>query len=135
MMDFITIPLTTGIIFVTIYGLFELIVRRKERMFIIEKLSDKLDRSYLDGRILPFNLRLGGFSFSALKIGCLLCGIGLGLLTGFILETIVSSHQSEMQIQNMYRFLSAAYGSCCLLFGGLGLIIAFVIETKMNNKK
>ena len=32
MMDFIVVPLTTGIVFAAIYGLFELFVRRKERL-------------------------------------------------------------------------------------------------------
>ena len=40
MMDFIVVPLTTGIVFAAIYGLFELFVRRKERLAIIEKIGD-----------------------------------------------------------------------------------------------
>ena len=39
MMDFIVVPLTTGIVFAAIYGLFELFVRRKERLAIIEKMD------------------------------------------------------------------------------------------------
>lgn len=135
MMDFITVPLTTGIVFATIYGLFELIVRRKERMYIIEKLSDKLDGSYLHGSMLPINLDRTRFSFSALKVGCLLCGIGLGLLVGFFLQLNISFYRNDIDIYRESQFISAAYGSCTLLFGGLGLIISFIIENKMGNKK
>ena len=83
MMDFIMVPLIVGIVCAGIYGLFELFVRKKERLAIIEKIGDKLDPS-ADVKIgLP---RLSAnFSFSSLKAGCLLAGVGLGLLVGFIL--------------------------------------------------
>ena len=40
MMDFITTPLTTAIVFYFIYRLFELFVRRSERMMYISKMRD-----------------------------------------------------------------------------------------------
>ena len=49
MMDFIVVPLTTGIVFAAIYGLFELFVRRKERLAIIEKIGDKLRERFRAG--------------------------------------------------------------------------------------
>ena len=51
MMDFIMVPLTTGIVFAAIYGLFELFVRRKERLAIIEKIGEKLDASAFEGKM------------------------------------------------------------------------------------
>lgn len=45
-MSFIVTPLVTFIVFMSIYSLFELFVRRRERMAIIEKLGDKLDPAY-----------------------------------------------------------------------------------------
>ena len=39
MMDFITAPLVVGFICLGIYALFELFVRRKERLLIIEKIK------------------------------------------------------------------------------------------------
>ena len=49
-MDFITIPLVVGIICAGIYGLFELFVRKKERLAIIEKISNNLDASAFEGK-------------------------------------------------------------------------------------
>ena len=43
MMDFISVPLVVGIVCAGIYGLFELFVRKRERLAIIEKIGDKLD--------------------------------------------------------------------------------------------
>ena len=39
------VPLIVGIVCAGIYGLFELFVRKKERLAIIEKIGDKLDPS------------------------------------------------------------------------------------------
>ncbi|WP_080905522.1 DUF6249 domain-containing protein [Parabacteroides sp. Marseille-P3160] len=132
MMDFIMVPLILGITCAAIYGIFELFVRRKERMAIIEKLGDKIKSADLNGKIeLPSFGRK--FSFGALKAGCLLAGIGLGLLVGFIISTsIISSYQND----GWYRgeLMSTAYGASVLLFGGIGLLIAFVIEIKMGKK-
>ena len=49
MMDFISVPLVVGIVCAGIYGLFELFVRKRERLAIIEKIGDKLDASAFDG--------------------------------------------------------------------------------------
>lgn len=84
-MDFIITPLVTFIVFASIYGLFELFVRRRERMAIIEKLGDKLDPSMIAGKLNVGMLGGRRFSFSALKIASLMIGIGLGFLIGFVI--------------------------------------------------
>lgn len=130
MMDFIMVPLICAITFAAIYGVFELFVRRKERLTIIEKLGDKIQASDLNGKIeLPsFGRKL---SFNSLKAGCLLAGIGLGLLVGFIISTsIISSYADDHWFRG--ELMSTAYGASVLLFGGIGLLIAFVIEVKMG---
>ncbi len=120
MMDFIMVPLTTGIV-LAIYGLFELFVRRKERLAIIEKIGEKLDASAFEGKMrLP---SYGGtrFSFSSLKAGCLLVGIGLGVLVGFFLNIMVVGgglselrhfEEERLMVQPMARpfFCSAVWG-------------------------
>lgn len=131
MMDFVVVPLTTGIVFAAIYGLFELFVRRKERLTMIEKIGEKLDASAFEGK-----LKLPGYtgirlSFSSLKIGCLLMGVGLGMLVGFFLNVMLAASRSAYDFYNEYEVISSAYGASVLLFGGLGLVIAFIIETKM----
>ena len=47
MMDFIMVPLIFGIVTYGIYSLFELFVHKKERLMIIEKLSEKVDWAIL----------------------------------------------------------------------------------------
>lgn len=130
MMDFIMVPLIVGIVCAGIYGLFELFVRKKERLAIIEKIGDKLEPSAFDVKIgLP---RLAtNFSFSSLKIGCLLAGIGLGLLVGFI----ISVSLTDFNLDGRRELISTVYGASVLLFGGIGLIVAFVIELKLSKDK
>lgn len=130
MMDFIMVPLIVGIVCAGIYGLFELFVRKKERLAIIEKIGDKLEPSAFDVKIgLP---RLAtNFSFSSLKTGCLLAGIGLGLLVGFI----ISVSLTDFNLDGRRELISTVYGASVLLFGGIGLIVAFVIELKLSKDK
>ena len=78
MMDFIMVPLIMGIITLGIYKLFELFACRRERMAIIEKLGDKISAADLKGK---FSLPIyNHYSFSTLKGGCLMLGIGLAFL-------------------------------------------------------
>lgn len=132
MMNFIMVPLVVGIVSAGIYGLFELFARRRERLAIIEKMGDKLDVSALNARIgLP---RLTtDFSFSSLKAGCLLSGIGLGLLIGFIVS--ISCANNNLDSWGQQEMISTVYGASVLLFGGIGLIIAFVLEMKLSKEK
>lgn len=131
------VPLVVGIVCAGIYGLFELYVRRKERLAIIEKIGDKLDASAFEGKSgLP--TYKNKFSFSALKAGCLLTGVGLGLLTGFIInaEMAANSPLYAANADRWYRneLAGTAYGASVLLFGGIGLLVAFLIEMRMSRK-
>ncbi len=135
MMDFISIPLVVGICVLGVYKLFELFAGRRERLAIIEKLGEKISAANLTGKFsLP---SYGGmrFSFGALKGGCLMLGVGLGLLIGFLI-----SYQMlpDYGIRNNWKAQEAAgiiYGACTLLFGGIGLVTAFVIEMKLNKEE
>lgn len=129
MMDFISIPLVVGIICYGIYSLFELFVHKKERLMIIEKLSEKVDWAVLDGKLQLPSFAQKQISFSALKIGCLMAGLGLGLLIGFIFHTFIC-----VNFEGDWQMVSMAYGASVLLCGGLGLILAFIIENKLGKK-
>ena len=125
-MDFITIPLVVGIITLGIYKLFELFACRRERITLIEKLGEKMsdyNRSQL--------------SFGTLKGGCLLLGVGLGLLTGFIISYVSFSPYDFDRFDRGYtrEMVGVIYGSCTLLFGGAGLVTSFLIERNSCNKK
>ena len=78
MMDFIMVPAVMTIITLGVYKLFELFVCKKERIMLIEKMDE---RGLLPQMDTP-KLRGSSFSFSALKIGCLLAGMGLGVIAG-----------------------------------------------------
>lgn len=129
MMDFIMVPAVMGIITLGIYKLFELFVRKKERLTIIDKIGDKLTPEILSEKI-DFSTNIPKLYFSALKFGCLFMGLGIGMLVAFAVHYNFADF-----VESSYQIIGAIYGSCVLLFGGLGLIIAFIIELKICNKK
>lgn len=132
-MDFITIPVVISIITYGIYKLFELFVCRRERLSIIEKLNGNQFTPAPGGLPLP-DYSQSRISYGALKGGCLLLGVGLGLLTGFILcATCVPDYFGNNR--NIKEMVAIIYGSCVLIFGGIGLLTAFVIELKLGKKK
>jgi hypothetical protein len=132
MMEFIAAPLIVWICVSAVYGIFELYARKKERLAIIEKIGDKYDPSLYDGKFSVLNLSVK--SFSSLKIGCLLMGLGLGLLVGLFISMMFYSNNFDagMDKWRLDRFFEMAFGSSVLLFGGLGLLVSFLIERKMQ---
>ena len=129
MLDFLMVPLVVGIICAGIYGLFELFVRRKERLAIIEKIGEKLDASSFEGKLRLPSYGVSLRSFGSLKGGCLLAGIGLGLLVGFLLHLVIASAQMNNAVGRFsfafgYRFCAneqrqrtvppVGYGRCWL---------------------
>lgn len=136
MFDFIIPPLVVGIICAGIYGLFELFVRKQERLALIEKLSDKLSATDVKEKLTFPIRRMPHLSFNSLKTGLLLTGIGLGLLVGFsIMVNVIPNYPFNGNWHETEVLGSIVYGASVLLFGGIGLIVAFVIEMKMANKK
>lgn len=133
MTDFIMVPAVMAIITVGIYKLFELYVCKQERLMLIEKMGEKYEPE--PGSLPRYR---GTFSFSALKLGCLLLGMGLGLLVGFFIcmlsvpDYLMNDEQSRWY---MYReTVGLIYGASVLLFGGLGLVGAFIAELKISRK-
>ncbi|MDL2303770.1 hypothetical protein LJC72_00320 [Bacteroides sp. OttesenSCG-928-D19] len=134
MMDFIMAPLIVGICVLGIYKLFELFARRRERLAIIEKLNEGISVDHLS-LSLP-NYSQARLSYGALKTGCLLIGVGVGLLVGFFISMVsIPDFISNFRNWDYREIFSLIYGSCVLLFGGVGLIAAFIIEMKMEKKK
>ena len=136
-MDFIMVPLVIGIITLGIYKLFELFVRKQERLTVIDKIGDKLDPSFLQNAI-PNPIRFfGHISTGALKAGCLLVGVGLGLLVGlFIIRSIYPSVEIMLDRKGYFREIaSIVFGSSVLLFGGISLLVAFFVEMRFTRPK
>ena len=131
MMDFIMVPAVMTIITLGVYKLFELFVCKNERIMLIEKMDE---RGLLPQMDTP-KLRGSSFSFSALKIGCLLAGMGLGLLLGYLICYATIPNYFTADRDWMYReTVSLIYGACVLGVGGIGLIVAFITELKLNKK-
>jgi len=98
--------LMAAVVFSAIYGVIRLLVRRKERLIMIEK-----------GANMP-EIKGEESMFSALKFGIFFIGIGLGVLVANIL-CVTTKLDSQV-----------AYFSMIFLFGGIALIIAHFIEKK-----
>ena len=118
-----------------IYKLFELFARRKERMMLIEKVGDKIDPSFFQSSLPIPVLIAGKGSYGTLKAGCLLVGVGLGLLVGFIILNVTLPAIEMIGTHSYEQVASIVFGSSVLLFGGLSLLVAFVLEMKYQNKK
>lgn len=133
-MSYITGWIIVGIITFGIYKLFELFVGKKERLAIIEKFGDKAD-FFMAGNKLCLPTAVPPASFSALKLGSLLLGMGLGLLVGYIIcATSVPDYFTEHNWRRDNLIL-LIYGASTLLFGGLALIVAFMVELKISRKE
>ncbi|MFR3330842.1 MAG: DUF6249 domain-containing protein [Odoribacter splanchnicus] len=130
-MNDLTAPIIVGIICATIYGLFELFARRRERITLIEKLVEIKSMGQIEGKI-DFSF---GRSFSCwgLRGGCLLIGLGLGIIVAYFLQ-ITTMHGGDIGIEIADR-KQVIYSGCVLFFGGLGLLIAFILEYKYFRKK
>lgn len=139
MMDFITAPLVTGIVFLGIYKLFELFVRRRERMTIIEKMGDKFTPDMMGNPFMSGQPKASSASFTTLRVACLLVGMGLGLLVGFFVSqyAIIGINDAMLTpnnygYKNVWNFTDLVIGASTLLFGGLGLLIAYLIELRQE---
>ena len=126
-------PVTFGIVTLGIYKLFELFVCKKERLTIIEKMGERFTPDMLEHKI-SFS-SIGNISFSALKIGSLLVGMGLGLLIGFFLCINTIPGYTSQHLGRPHGIPELIYGASVLLFGGIGLLIAFVVELKLGRDK
>lgn len=98
--------LITAIIFGFAYATIQLLVRRKERMAMLEKGTDA---SFF---LSPAKKQ----SYLALKIGLLSIGIAVGIICGGLLYHLARIEQE------------VAYFSMIFLFGGVGLVVNHFIE-------
>ncbi len=134
MLDFILVPAVVGIVTLGIYKIFELFARRKERMLMIEKLGQSLESTdFTMKALLPEEQNK---SYLALKAACLLLGLGLGLMIGFVIATnwasaVPMASRMDYQVRETIRII---YGASVLIFGGLGLLVSFFLEQRYGKK-
>lgn len=99
-MEELMVVANVAIVFGVIYKLFELYVRRQERIMLIEKLSSGWRPEEFKGNLLPQFSSSGNW---ALRGGCLMLGLGLGLLVGFIL-TLMFFNRTLFLMNGQARF-------------------------------
>lgn len=125
-----------GIVVWGIYRLFELYARRKERLLIIEKLGERFKAEDVKGAFdFPLFPKARSSSFSSLKFALLMIGIGLGLITSFLLQyhllgTTTYNHEDWVLRNNITELKLILNFSGITIFGGLGLLIAYFIEAR-----
>ena len=116
----------------TIYKLFELFARRKERMTLIEKINSC---EGISPSLKVPDLFLSSIpKFGALRIGLMLTGLGLGLAIAIILNYLIDWQNmvNAGKLPNQYGEI--LYFALMLLFGGLGLTKAYMVEQKSLKK-
>ena len=135
-MNWIMIPLNCLIVFGAIYKVVELFVRKRERLMLISKLTEI---SNVDFKGIKFYS--SGNKFTALRVGCLMLGVGLGFLVGFLLNFIVTEGNLDKLFEWQYldKVGGIIYVASICVFGGIGLLISYFAERKVeisdNQKK
>lgn len=111
-MEEIIIPI---VLFASIFGIvyIYLMTRNKERMAMIEKGTDMSLFTKKHGDEAPMK-------FWVIKIGFLMIGIALGVMTG----SLVSNNGMMNE--------DSAYPAMILLFGGLALVASYFVERKLR---
>ena len=130
-MDFLVVPLNMLIVFGTIYKLFDLFVRKQERLLVINKITEisKVDLRNID-------IRMGSKSNWAIRIWALMIGVGLGLFIGFFFNGMFTNghYWRGEDFRGYWPLAELVYGSCVCFFGGIALLIAYAVE-RSNQKK
>jgi len=130
-MNYLVPIFVVGICVLGIYRLFELFVRKNERMAIIERLGEqiKLSDANVDLNLPIFQQANGNW---ALKISLLLIGIGIGLLVGFVFELAATNGDLAAYSNNgnFQSKITVVYFASVAIFGGIGLLGAYFIEQK-----
>lgn len=126
------IPLNCAIVFGCIYKVVELFVHKRERLMLISKITEL---SNIDFK--GINFYSSGNKFTALRIGWLLIGVGLGFFVGFFLNFITANGDLETIYKWNYieKIGGIIYVSCITFFGGIGLLISYYTERRAEESE
>jgi hypothetical protein len=132
-----------GFLVLGTYKLFELFVRRSERLAIIEKLFLSTENKEISGAIQLPNISFGKTDVSSwsLRFSLLLIGVGVGCLLAFftqyaMLDLSVSYDKDNWEVRNAVNETKAfIHFSFISIFGGIGLLSAYLIESRQAKKK
>jgi hypothetical protein len=127
-----------GFVVLGIYKVFELFVKKNERIALIEKMSAVFNANEVD-KVIKFpeiSFAKRGYESWALRIALLLVGIGLGCLLAFCVQFCLFI-ESKVHLDNWeYRnVLFVLYFSFITMCGGLSLFIAYLIEKQQLKKQ
>ena len=131
-MDCIMIPLNCAIVFGCIYKVVELFVHKRERLMLISKITELSNVDFKGIRLYS-----SGNKFTALRIGWLLIGVGLGFFVGFFLNFITANGDLETIYKWNYieKIGGIIYVSCITFFGGIGLLISYYTERRAEESE
>ena len=133
-MDWITPPLVCAIIFGCIYKVVELFVHKRERLMLINKLTEISNVDFKG-----INLYSSGNKFTGLRIGWLLLGVGCGFFFGFLINMIATEGKYAYDFDNVWRYHSVVggivYVACICICGGIGLLLSYQAEKKAEQPK
>jgi hypothetical protein len=132
--------LIVGFIVFGIYKLFELFVRKSERMALIEKLS-VFPCTHEAGSVINFpeiSFMQTKYDSWPLRLSLLFMGVGLGCLLAFLCQFSMfdfsehgsTSEWAHRQIEHIRHIRFVLNFSFIAVFGGLGLFVAYLIERK-----
>ena len=127
-------PLIVAIIFGTIYKLTELFVRKRERLMLINKLTEISNVDFKG-----INLYSSGNKFTSLRIGWLMLGLGMGFLVGFLINMMATygNYAQPDDVDNWFRYKNSVSGivyvACICIFGGIGLLLSYRAERKAEH--
>ena len=126
------IPLNCAIVFGCIYKVGDLFVHKRERLMLFSKITEL---SNLDFK--GINFYSSGNKFTALRIGWLLMGVGLGFFVGFFLNFITADGDLETIYKWNYieKIGGIIYVSCVSFFGGIGLQISYYTERRAEKSE
>ena len=121
------IPLNCAIIFGCIYKVIEMFVHKRERLMLISKITEL---SNIDFK--GINFYSSGNKYTALRIGLLMLGVGLGFFVGFFLNLMTVSGKLDTLYEWQYysKVGGIIYVACICIFGGIGLLISYLTERK-----
>ena len=128
-MDWIMIPLNCLIVFGTIYKVVELFVRKRERLMLISKLTEISNVDFKG-----ISLYSSGNKFTALRVGWLLLGVGMGFLLGFLINMMATYGKYAYDFNSVWPFhdhvAGVVYIACICICGGIGLLLSYRAERK-----
>ena len=133
-MDWITAPLVCAVIFGCIYKVVELFVHKRERLMLINKLTEISNVDFKG-----INLYSSGNKFTGLRIGWLLLGVGCGFLLGFLINMMATEGHYATEYGNAWSYHHAiggiVYVACICICGGIGLLLSYRAERNAEQPK